>query len=530
MLFCNLQLLDVLPAVLQHGAGPTNTKLLCSLLQVSASVRRAVLDSDFNVKVVFATRSWMHHWTAANRAADHAQVKAMQFAAWLLRHARLLSSLTMGYGGQDDDFAADVVSNALRRLVEDEQPLRLTRLSWHRTTAAVLQSVSAQHTLTTLALSSIQRQQLAPEVLPAHVAQLTGLQQLELQCSNCGVRANRLQWSGALQQLTRLTSLQLRGIHLQPSCIQLLPASLSQLTLTAYSAAKGSQAVSLEHLSALKTLDLKWAWYPGQAGGCGQATLPPCITQLKLAAFSANLPAQLRMLRADTPSISTGVLRQLQHTQHLEALELDGTIDVPPWVLEAQDRGSHVDLSVSAPPAAVQATLDGLAACTRLTQLQLTCMDMFERQPQFDGTLQCLRSLQALWMYGTDVSEQAVLGLSALTNLTSLCVSNCRAGFTDEAAVAVLPALTKLTVLRLKKCSLCTEEVLPAVAALTNLQELSFAGNPVQMMLRGLMQLTGLTALESLTFSDRFEHLGYSDYTKLQALMPRLEFVKGEDE
>lgn len=529
-LCCNLQLLDVLPAVLQHGADPTNTKVLCSVLQISASVRRAVLNSGLKAKVNFTTRSWMHHWTAANRAADHAQVKAMQFAAWLLRHACLLSSLTFSYGDHDDNFAAGVISNALKHLAEDEQLSQLTRLSWHLTTAAVLQSTSVLHTLTELALSGTRRHQVAPELLPAHVGQLTSLQQLKVQCSDCGVRANRLQWSGALQQLSRLTSLDCSNIYLQPSCIQLLPASLVQLTLTAFSATKGTQAVHLEHLTALSSLDLTWPCYPGQSDGFGQATLPSCITSPAISAFGANLPAQLHMLKADMASISTGVLRQLQHTPQLEALQLDGTIDVTPDILEAEDRGVYLDLKPLAPPAAVQATLEGLAACTRLTRLELTCMDMFKQQQRFARVLQRLRSLKALWMHATDVSEEAVLGVAALTNLESLWIYDCRAGVTDEVALAVVPALTQLTALSFKKCSLRTEAVLPAVAALTNLKDLSFAGNPVQMTLQGLLKLTGLTALESLVFSNRHCQLGYSDCKKLQASMPRLKFVEGEDE
>jgi hypothetical protein len=90
-------------------------------------------------------------------------------------------------------------------------------------------------------------------------------------------------------------------------------------------------------------------------------------------------------------------------------------------------------------------------------------------------------------MRATDVSEQAMRGVAALTNLESLWVSDGRAGVTDEVAVAVLPALTQLTPLSLKKCSLTTEAVLPAVAKLTNLNDLSFAGNPVQMTLQGLL-------------------------------------------
>jgi hypothetical protein len=341
------------------------------------------LDSGINVNVNFTTRSRYHIW--AQHAPDHGQVKAMQFSAWLLRHAGLLSSLTISYGDHDDTFAADVISDTLRHLSKDEHPLQLTRLSWHLTTAAVLRSVRVLHTLTGLALSGMKCHQLAPGVLPAHVGQLTGLQQLRLVCSDCGVRANRLQWSGALQQLSRLTSLDCCNIYLQPSCVQLLPASLIQLTLTAFSAAKGTQAVHLEQLSALCKVNLTWASHTGQASSMGQATLPSCITHLKLWAFGANLPAKLRILQVDMASISTGVLQQLQDTPQLEALELDGTIDVTPELLVAEDWGVVLNLEPVVPAAAIQATLDGLAACTALTRLQLDCMDMFRQQPRFGG-------------------------------------------------------------------------------------------------------------------------------------------------
>jgi hypothetical protein len=304
-----MQLVQVLPAVVQHGLvwEAADTKLLCTLLQVSASSRHAVLSTCIKADI----RMWCCKWDAMQR-------NFRSLTEWLTRHPRLPSSLAIhcNYRGHQQPTGSEQhISDAVQQCVAAGQPVQLTRLFWQGLqTAAGLRSFAALQTLTSLTLTDINRQLLTPDILSSHLAHLTGLQDLNLQCRmpNTWLELDStrscLQWSGALEQLTCLTSLTCDNICLRPSCLELLSVSLQELNVAAAVSAD-DRHVQLQHLTDLRALQLVWS---APKGSRGKATLPESVTRLELAGRGkAELPAGLLDLKLDILSLRTGVLGQL---------------------------------------------------------------------------------------------------------------------------------------------------------------------------------------------------------------------------
>lgn len=252
---------------------------------------------------------------------------------------------------------------------------------------------------------------------------MTGLQGLNLQCRmpnsylEKGSPRSCMQWSGALQQLAHLTSLTCENICLQPSCLQLLPASPQELNVAA-AVAVDDRDVQLQHLTDLRALQLVWS---ALKGATGWAILPDSVTRLELSGpGKAKLPADLLDLKLDTLSISTGVLGQLathpENRPELLRLKLSGCVktgSVGGLSVDGDAYGSVIlDHAVS--DVAMAVTFEGLAACTQLTWLGLEHCRLSSEAAVQRLVFACwqLQNLREVESIGSNVSRDAMLRLS----------------------------------------------------------------------------------------------------------------------
>jgi hypothetical protein len=379
-----LQVFDVLPLVLQHGVkegdastDPQQLHLLCTLLQVSNSVRAAIqrhgsMQCALTVPVAWEVTKWS------------------QLARWLPRHAGHLQSLTVrDLTDEDDqsgffdlDMAEQLVSLALQVCALSapqpaagaaahgaEQlaaapvpPLQLQRLAWSDMQGGVvLQALSTVSTLTRLELKEIQKPN-APRIV-AELGSFASLQSLTVEC-----RLLLIDWvgpcplpaafAGAVSHLTRLTSLTVDSLACRPPP-RYLPASLVELVACVECCARdaplrdGRVPFVLTHLTNLKVFDALWFVETGGAG-IPQLSLPPQLTQFhqQHSRVEGLLPGGLRHFRATNPARFPVLIQQLRDLPDLDCLELN--------LFENRRLGADHGL---APVLAV------LPACTRLTRL-----------------------------------------------------------------------------------------------------------------------------------------------------------------
>jgi hypothetical protein len=464
-----LQFGDALPFVLEHGLGhdtATDSKVVCALLQVSASTRQETL---------------RHDYASSLRPAVSGVEDA---AAWLKAHPTWVSELCISSEGHATAQAAEGrLAAAFRPWYAKGQPVPLERLSCSSLPSVfVLQSFAALPHVTVLILSDIKHCTLS-KMLPTCVGQQRRLLQLDLHCNLPGRNSRRyINWTPAyepLQQLTRLTSLALRNIALQHPDFKLLPPALVQLTLTATAAtpALGVDVVhfSLQHLANLEELD---ATFCVADANYGQLRLPSSLTKLCTYGWGgAELPPKLLHYHLDSFSLMAlddlGLLTgQLCGAPQLQQLYVHG---LPQSALfrhifkiyhTGEIRGEEM----------------WEAACTWLNEgMQLTLLKL-ERPENvfgleliygcFGKALECLPGLEVLDCSSTQLWSRGMLQqLTVLTGLTAISLHDCSTNSKHQSdcttALTALTALPALKHLRVSGRTLDPNELLNLAPAQT---------------------------------------------------------------
>jgi hypothetical protein len=351
--------------------------------------------------------------------------------------------------------------------------------------------------------------------ITAALAQLGGLRSLSLVGS---VGPACVAAVGQLAQLTHL-NIDHVGHHTAGSCnLQLLPLQLQELSLIVK--IEGSTPeVALAHITALRHLNLRL-----DCSAAAGSSLPNSLTALTLAVDRKSDTAdslqrlgvldlqQLRKLHVNSPlrqpelltALSALTMLQLSYEDRLTAAHA-----APSWqrlsALHTLNLGGAGSILK---PADSLALLQGLAAATSLKVLSITGDEY--TSVQLCAPVAQLTQLQAVSLACTCTTQADVLELTALTNLTKLCMYAVAAVGDSEASALAL-RLKGLQELSISHCGLLSAVALPAIATLTRLTTLKLTSSHSQgqysslpLEQEDLRLLTSLTCLKTLDFDGFF--------------------------
>lgn len=517
----------MLGLVLEHSDAAKQVQLVCNLLQVSTSCSRVVEQSNMQCSVnvrlpLLSTVS--------------------SFAAWLARHAHLVSHL----GVQPSSTRAQAEAAALEQLVGSAlqlgnhtavlaaasagstavavsaapaarlhvlpaAQLRLQSLVWSGMQGpAVLHPLSSLHTLTCLKLTCVDSNHYIASMLAA-IGRLRCLRELTVVTRELDTAA--LAWGDSYRQLSCLTNLMVIGTAHSTDCLPDLPVTLKVLSVSLEAPAGQIAAglpqppLQLDHLVNLLQLVLHWQ------GPVVDAVLPQ---QLALVTFwgriKATFPAGVRGVDLDALSFDPGMVQQLQHLPLLSRLKL-----VLPYYSEMGPESL----------AKQQGVVSALGAATQLRDLTVVGIspDMaitFDTRLHFGAALRRLQGLHALTLDGLRLCEADAMSFSCLTGLTKLNVNGGGQGVNDMVAVALGCKLTGLQLLRLRQCGLETQVALAALGTLTQLTTLDLAQNTFIVEQSGCSALSGLTELWVLGLPPQRQR-GREEWERFRASLVHLQ-------
>jgi hypothetical protein len=259
-----LQFPEVASLVLQHAQDLSTARDICSLLQVSTAVRRAVQQSRGHCSITLSTQAHPLGWLSG-------------FSTWLPAHCGLVSDLELNHSALSAAGTADIAAAALQlafrvcveQAAQPRQPLTVAaavdssvlqdaappplRLSCF--SAGALASPAVLRLLAALGLREL-KLQLQPEevtsALCSALSQMHSVQQMEVDLQP-GVQLP-LCLAAAVGQLSQLTRLQVTSV-VGSGTMQALPASLEDLCLT-MEIVHQDEVLDFSHLTALSRLDI----------------------------------------------------------------------------------------------------------------------------------------------------------------------------------------------------------------------------------------------------------------------------------
>uniref|UniRef100_A0A383W7I4 Uncharacterized protein n=1 Tax=Tetradesmus obliquus TaxID=3088 RepID=A0A383W7I4_TETOB len=224
---------------------------------------------------------------------------------------------------------------------------------------------------------------------------------------------------------------------------------------------------------------------------------------------------QLQQLHLDVGFQEAGLLLRLSQLTSLQRLALrykdaeDAAATACVWKQLRQLQ--QLQLDVMGEKAHLQAIVPHAAACSALTQLQLSgCVA--EEFAEARAGLASRPSITDMHIrLGCSMTPRHMLWLRGFTALTCLSFDEAMGNVVDPALPALAASLKQLRHLDLHACWLQSMEGLAAVGQLTQLTELQLEANP-WLPQQGLMQLTGLTRLQRLSLDTR--HLQEQDLVR----------------
>lgn len=406
-----LQVASVLQLVVQHS-DLHHPPVICTLLQLSQGVRAALQQSVGNLYI--------------HAGCLRSMQQLAEFAAWLPRHAGLVSVLNFtltGQGTPDEVVALQLMLSSLQlchscgcqdrnRCGQAPVALQLQEyVSCDLRNAAALHALAASPRLRKVSLWGLK----SPEVTQVWceaLARLTTLQELALNTAE--VVPDGLYSS--LGQLQQLSQLQLLVCMTSLQQLQGLPSSLQDFELVLRQALQEPAPLQLAHLTQLQSVCFG-EWDAGLPAG---SVLPSSLTALSI----------------------IGPVRVVPGVEHLQHLVLDDGTHAFEFLAALPGIRSLQSLQLGLQGATadqVEALIGAVAATTQLTRLALfPQFHMFDLNvPAADNGMQALGGLQLhehlqklpqlqdLALYALDIQSSDAMRLTCLTGLTSLKLSNC---------------------------------------------------------------------------------------------------------
>jgi hypothetical protein len=475
-------------------------------------------------------------------------VKSLNFQGWLpqdssmaqeaayaadLRNALLAAMLPAAPAAAEVISAAGIADNAVAAAdhealaatanVQQQQQHEVWRLASFSSGAScsldVLDALPA-HSLTALELDmDDNRSTTAGAALVAVLSRLSCLQHLKL-----SVSVDELLPASYVSELGQLTRLTLFDIDSELWLDEKQSLQMPQSLVLLRHLRLGFQelfAIDLSHLTQLQSLIL--------GGGLPEGSvLPPQLTSVDLGEpirstdldVAALLPLQqLQHLKISASCFDSApqllqIASGLPWLQHLSLYyyRIEDTASAArAWQhLPALQEIGMEYTEGTATPSQMETILQGIAAATSLTNLELIV-----EQSEFDddapggqgvpvaacARLAGLKNLRELCITrDSNLVPGDALALTALTGLTRLVLANAGDAVDDTAACALARCLKQLRHLDLSYCSLGSMTCLPAIAHLYELTELrlNHSGGESGMTEQGLMLLTGLSNLQHL--------------------------------
>jgi hypothetical protein len=474
----------------------------------------------------------------AGAAAEPSSVQSVRsvacFAGWLPQHAGLISGIRLlePLGGYEQwpaycDIAEQLLVFSLKEAAAYGRPLAAAELQLATFESTSMRSPALLHALPAAALTQLVLTHTESwraglhfnsSSFTAGLARLTALRELELYRGAAEeVRDPCLAAIGQLTNLSRVfLDINTDRDPIESSCnLQLLPQQLQQLELDAGSGAGMSIPFALEHITALRQLQLTLHCNPAPGSalpaGLTALTVRHCAEDSNVQHLGIPQLSQLQQLHAVACLHEPEQLQQLSSLSHLTHIELAYR---RPWeALQAACTWRHlsalrsISLSMYEVPLDRQdsrALLEHLAAASSLQHLDFggSFLHPTARVCNYIANLQ---QLQHLCLFGRHpCTRTGALALTKLTGLTALSLYGA-AGVDDVAAAALAARLTKLRSLRLVDCSpVLTAAALPVIAALTGLTQLHLcydSGDPIhlaQVTAEELLLLRPLAQLREL--------------------------------
>jgi len=545
-----MQLDAVLPVLLANWVGWMNPILrtACALLQTNSACRQAVQHAAASGTAHISAKSY---------------TKLAQFSAWLHNHAGLLTSIHISTWDKPKEpslarpadsnswtahwpAAQHLLSTALQQSLDRStaSPISTAGMSHHGriadfnspcpTSPALLDALAGFSSLTRLSVSCSPGQP-APSVCDA-LGRLRSLESLHLEFA-AGRRMTVVspQLASALHQLQALTSLSLDP-HILPDQLWSLPSGLQYLC--AHVAAEEVPEVEQQEEEEEEEVEQQQEeeeeqeqeeeeeeeeeeqeWVPPVQIDLQQLTqltrlilytsapvseasvLPENLVQFYVRGpVDVHPSSNLQALDVSDPQKSLGLMRFLPNLPQLRKLKV--------CMSAYEDDDSVADVFAAIQQATQVRKLDW-----NIMHLGLDAEDnaALATELQLGSVLGGLTHLEKLHLQLDGIPESEVLQLTALTQLTELCLDYCFKGVTDVVVVALAVRLKELRVLSLRNCGLQSQAVLPALASLQSLSELTVdyinIGPPKSSGLvvtdEGLQLLTTLTCLTQLYISSR---------------------------
>jgi len=475
-----LQFCKVLQVVLPRCGQLSSPRDICSLLQVSSTVRQAVQQSRGHLQIEVGR-----------------QLTTLSgLAAWLPRHTGLVSSMSLF---KPTDAAAQQVARTMMALSLElcaaqrtpaaagaGEPLQPLPLSLRQFSSDYLALPTVMTAVAWPGLQYLLLVVTSSQVTPAFCRALGSMQ---LACLNLSLE-RREGWPPQLA--AAVGELQVSKLYMgfvDAAAVQLLPESLTSLDFRALDPGTGRSGgvYDVSHLTALRELHCSSYRQPTH-----QLVLPrQRVTLRTTGAWQLSGDWELddvTLSWSGAPGAEGSCEPYLRLLQQLPSSQEPG-----PRSLQLMMPGIHVDVAHESAAAAT--------AVGRLTALtKLSCSSFASPYVTLPilAAVPNLLNLVELNLQLKDPPARAVLQLSSLGRLTALRLL-CTTGCDDLDAVALACSLTRLQTLSIISLVLTSWSMLPAVARLTDLRCLDITGPPPSLLdaatLQQLLPLTGLTYL-----------------------------------
>jgi hypothetical protein len=274
----------------------------------------------------------------------------------------------------------------------------------------------------------------------------------------------------------------------------------------------GQQPLPLASLPKLLVLGLCWG---DEQASTACVDLPASLTRLSVAGKvqAAAVPAGVRQLTITDPVMCPGIVQALPAMRSLQALKLCFTRRSPP------------DVESLLPTVSVLKGLTGLTCVRFRNGFEQVPASTF-RDVELGRALAQLTGLHELKCRCVQFDASGALHLSVLTQLTKLKMAESRSGINGLVVCSLGLCLTNLQALDVTFCGVQTQAVIPVLARLPQLRQLSMTGNEVVVDDVGFMRFSDSASLTSIGLDLDTHDISDEALDRFRQVMPhvKLEF------